>query len=41
VEVPLVAWNGQAFIRVSLQAYNTAADVERLLHALRTELAES
>ena len=41
VEVPLVAWNSQAFIRVSVQAYNTAGDIERLLQALRTELAES
>ena len=41
VEVPLVAWNGQALIRVSVQAYNTAGDTERLLQALRTELAEN
>ena len=41
VEVPLVAWNSQAFIRVSVQAYNTAGDIERLLQALHTELAES
>ena len=41
VEVPLVSWNGQAFIRVSVQAYNTAGDTERLLQALRTELAEN
>lgn len=41
VEVPLVSWNGQAFIRVSVQAYNTTGDIERLLQALRTELAES
>jgi isopenicillin-N epimerase len=34
VEVPLVEWQGKQFIRVSIQAYNTQADVERLLNAL-------
>jgi isopenicillin-N epimerase len=34
VEVPLHAWNGQRFIRVSIQAYNSPRDVDRLLDAL-------
>jgi isopenicillin-N epimerase len=35
VEVPITDWQGQRFARVSIQAYNSAADVERLLDALR------
>lgn len=38
IEVPLVEWNGVKLIRVSVQAYNEAADVERLLEALRRVL---
>jgi isopenicillin-N epimerase len=38
VEVPLVVWNGRCFIRVSIQAYNTPADVDMLLAALETLL---
>ena len=34
IEVPLVDWNGQAFVRISCQAYNSAEDVERLIRAL-------
>lgn len=34
IEVPLMEWNGQKLIRVSIQAYNTAEDVDVLLHAL-------
>lgn len=34
VEVPLISWNGHQFIRVSVQAYNTPADIEVLLTAL-------
>lgn len=35
LEVPLTEWNERKLIRVSAQAYNEAADVERLLEALR------
>jgi selenocysteine lyase/cysteine desulfurase len=31
-------WNGRCFIRVSIQAYNTPADVDMLLAALETLL---
>jgi isopenicillin-N epimerase len=34
VEVPIVVWQNRQFIRVSIQAYNSLADVERLLFAL-------
>ena len=31
VEAPLIRWNGQAFIRVSFQAYNDEADADALV----------
>jgi isopenicillin-N epimerase len=34
VEVPLVTWQDKPFIRVSIQAYNSSADVDRLLAGL-------
>lgn len=34
VEVPITPWNGQALLRVSIQGYNTAEDVEALLAAV-------
>ena len=34
VEVPITDWQNQRFVRVSIQAYNSPADVERLLAAL-------
>lgn len=38
VEVPLVDWNGCHFIRVSVQGYNSPADIETLLAALQASL---
>jgi isopenicillin-N epimerase len=38
VEVPLIDFAGGLYIRVSAQAYNTPADYERLLDAVRAEL---
>lgn len=35
VEIPLVEWHGHKFARISIQAYNTRADVEALLNGLR------
>ena len=35
VEVPIVEWGGRQFVRVSIQAYNSPRDVERLLDGLR------
>lgn len=34
VEVPILEWGGRQFVRVSVQEYNTRADVEGLLEAL-------
>ena len=34
VEVPITDWNDRRFVRVSIQAYNTAGDVDRLEAAL-------
>lgn len=34
VEIPLIAWNDQKFVRISIQAYNTRADVDALLTGL-------
>ncbi len=38
VIAPVVHWRGQHFVRVSIQLYNDAADVDRLLAALRGTL---
>ncbi|MDX1414655.1 MAG: aminotransferase class V-fold PLP-dependent enzyme [Candidatus Promineifilaceae bacterium] len=35
IEVPLIEWEDQHFIRISVQAYNTEADIHTLLAALR------
>jgi isopenicillin-N epimerase len=34
IEVPLIAWNGHILVRVSIQAYNSAQDVDMLIRAL-------
>lgn len=36
VEIPCVQWNGRQFIRISIQGYNSAADVDGLLAALES-----
>ena len=38
VEIPLIDWNGNRLIRVSIQGYNTKRDVDILLRALSTLL---
>jgi isopenicillin-N epimerase len=38
IEVPIVVWNGKPYIRVSIQAYNTPEDVDRLVEALDVSL---
>jgi isopenicillin-N epimerase len=35
IEVPIVVWRDQPHIRVSIQAYNSSGDVEKLIEALR------
>ncbi len=34
VEIPLIDWNGNKLIRISVQGYNTKRDVDRLIRAL-------
>jgi isopenicillin-N epimerase len=34
IEVPVIDWNDRQFVRVSIQAYNSPADVARLVEAL-------
>jgi hypothetical protein len=34
VEVPLIDWNGQKFVRISIQGYNSPEDVQALVEAL-------
>lgn len=36
IEVPVTQYGGQAFVRVSVQAYNTEAELDALVHALST-----
>ena len=40
VEVPLTEWNGQNFVRISVQGYNTREDLDRLLEGLSALLPE-
>jgi len=35
IEVPIVVWHNQPFVRVSIQAYNSREDVERLVEDLQ------
>ncbi len=34
IEVPLINWQGHKFVRISIQGYNTAKDIDSLLFAL-------
>jgi isopenicillin-N epimerase len=38
IEVPLPLWDGEPLIRISVQAYNTPEDMERLLGAIEKYL---
>jgi isopenicillin-N epimerase len=40
IEVPVTSWQGQAFVRVSVQGYTSAADVAALVGALADLLPE-
>ena len=35
IEIPIITWNGQTLVRLSVQGYNTPADIAALLAALR------
>jgi isopenicillin-N epimerase len=41
IEVPVLTWHDQPFVRVSIQGYNTAEDVEALVHALEVLLPQA
>ena len=40
VEVPLIEWNDLKLVRISVQCYNTPADLDRLVEALRVLLPQ-
>jgi isopenicillin-N epimerase len=40
IEIPPTRWDGHRFVRLSVQGYNTRADIERLIEALGALLPE-
>ena len=38
IEIPVLTWNNKSYIRISIQAYNTEQDGQRLVEALTTIL---
>ena len=38
IEIPIFEWEGQEFIRISIQVYNSKNDVDLLMSALRSLL---
>ena len=34
IEIPVIRWQGRSFIRVSVQGYNTATEMDRLCDAI-------
>jgi isopenicillin-N epimerase len=38
VEVPLISWNGQQFLRISIQGYNQPSHIDKLIEALEALL---
>jgi isopenicillin-N epimerase len=39
IEIPVIRWNDRCFVRISIQGYNTRADVDQLAAALRALLS--
>jgi isopenicillin-N epimerase len=40
IEIPVINWNDRCFVRISIQAYNTQANVDALIEALRLLLPQ-
>lgn len=40
VEIPLIDWNGNKLVRISVQGYNTKRDIDKLIRALSVLLKE-
>jgi isopenicillin-N epimerase len=40
IEIPVINWNDRCFVRISIQGYNTQADVDALIKALRVLLPQ-
>ena len=40
VEIPIIDWNGQQLVRISVQGYNTRGDVKALIEALAALLQD-
>jgi isopenicillin-N epimerase len=38
IEIPCIDWNNHHYLRMSIQAYNSSDDVDRLISALNTLL---
>jgi len=35
IQIPILKWGGETFLRISIQAYNSMEDIEKLLYALK------
>jgi isopenicillin-N epimerase len=40
IELPLIQWQDQQFLRISVQGYNAQADIDRLVEALKVLLPQ-
>jgi len=40
IEIPLIQWQDQQFLRISVQGYNAQADIDRLVEALKVLLPQ-
>ena len=35
IHIPIIIWNNEIFMRISIQAYNSIDDIEKLIKALK------